>query len=84
MRENTIERKLILTDHDIIDEEDVKLLPVDHSTSSESENFMSGERSILTDAVKGCEGNLSRAARKLGIARTTLQKKVKFYGIKKD
>jgi len=79
---NTIERTLIMCDHDIIEARDIRFAPVGQtSAGSNSDGLKEMERAHLEDALKGCGGNITLAAKKLGIARTTLQSKIKRYGI---
>lgn len=39
------------------------------------------ERGFILEAVKQCQGNLARAAKELGIGRTTLWRRLKRYGV---
>jgi hypothetical protein len=41
------------------------------------------EREDILSAIRDSNGNISRAARKLGVARRTLQNRMRFYGIPK-
>ena len=40
------------------------------------------ERRYVTEVLQRCQGNLSEAARALGIGRTTLYRKIEKYGLK--
>jgi len=76
---NCMERTILLSTDDIIDADDIKLL---HNGSEEDEKpLKSRERNILSEALIACNGNITRTARKLKIARTTLQKKIKILSI---
>lgn len=39
------------------------------------------ERGGILDAIRDAKGNITRAAEKLGVARRTLQNRMRFYGI---
>lgn len=41
------------------------------------------ERATIREALEQCEGNLSRAARELGISRPGLRRKMERYGLGK-
>ncbi|MFQ5457860.1 MAG: helix-turn-helix domain-containing protein, partial [Myxococcota bacterium] len=41
------------------------------------------ERAALREALASESGNVTRAARRLGISRTTLQNRMKRYGLRK-
>lgn len=86
---NVIERALILTDKDYIGPEH---LPVEIRSSrfkvqsSESERppqltLEDIEKSYIREVISATSGNRSRTAKILGIARSTLQEKLKKYGI---
>ncbi|OGO78945.1 MAG: sigma-54-dependent Fis family transcriptional regulator [Clostridiales bacterium GWB2_37_7] len=42
------------------------------------------ERSLISDALSACDGNISKSAEKLGVKRQTLQHKLKKYGMLKE
>ena len=77
---NAIERTLLLTDHDVIEAEDLRVVYLDLSDDS-SGRLKEQERAYIMDVLQNCRGNLSHAAKKLGIARTTLQAKIRKYDI---
>lgn len=79
---NTIERTLIMSDHDIVEACDIKFASIGQSPSGGDGNGLKDkERAHLEDALGECGGNITLAAKKLGIARTTLQAKIKRYAI---
>jgi two-component system, NtrC family, response regulator HydG len=78
---HAIERSLLLAGKDVLDVDDLQLTRVETRTDG-CGPLREQERSFLQDALRKCKGNLSHTAQKLGIARTTLQAKVKRYGIK--
>ena len=77
---NTIERALLFSDGGPIDSCDIDIDSL-FARQGKNADLRSRESSIIAAALDECRGNLSRTSRKLGIARTTLQKKVKRYGI---
>lgn len=77
---NTLERTVLLSDGSSIDASDLKIESVGINRS-EGGKLKEHERDILISALEESGGNLSRTSKKLGIARTTLQKKVKRYSI---
>lgn len=78
---NTIERTLIFAENDRIAAKDLKFETIAKSKAIDGD-WQSRERDILTSAIAECGNNLSKAAKKLGISRTTIQTKVKLYGLK--
>jgi two-component system, NtrC family, response regulator HydG len=85
---NAVERGVVLSRSEYLDAEELALLMADSSIACGSEqpglpgNMPLDEvekRSIL-EAIKSCGGNKSEAARRLGITRKTLRKKLDKYG----
>ncbi|MCA8922119.1 MAG: sigma-54-dependent Fis family transcriptional regulator [Planctomycetes bacterium] len=84
---NTIERVAVLTPGPVVGPEDLQFSPVfgpqqdlDPSASDE-QTLAEVERAHITRTLSDCHGNKSRAARLLGIHRTTLAKKIEEYGL---
>ena len=77
---NTLERTILLSEGDVIDAKEIKIVPLEGHINEGG--LRERERNILIATIDECNGNLSQASRKLGIARTTLQKKIKRYSIK--
>ncbi|MFH0799541.1 MAG: sigma 54-interacting transcriptional regulator [Pseudomonadota bacterium] len=77
---NTLERTLLLSEGNVIDADELKIEKV-KTSATESGHLKDRERGVIAAAISECNGNLSNACRRLGIARTTLQKKIKKYGI---
>ena len=77
---NTLERSLIMSEEEILEAASLRIESVS-TQASESSDLRGKERAIVTAALEECGGNLSRTARKLGIARTTLQKKIRRHAI---
>ncbi len=71
---NVIERTLLLATGDQIAANDLALTPIEEDAPAVGLQGM--ERSIITDALEACGGNISQAARRLGMPRTSLQKKI--------
>jgi DNA-binding NtrC family response regulator len=76
---NSIERTLLLSEGDIIDADDLKL--IFHVEQQPKGGLKDREKGILVETLVDCNGNITRAAKKLNIARTTLQKKIKTFSI---
>jgi len=84
---NAIERAVVLSRKEYLDAEELVLMMADNSVDIKPtqnrllENLPLEEvekRSIL-DALESCSGNKSEAARRLGITRKTLRKKLEKY-----
>jgi two-component system response regulator HydG len=84
---NAVERAVVLSRTEYLDVEDMTLLAMDDPTADEARPFVLSpnlpleeveKRSIL-DALTVCGGNKSEAARRLGITRKTLRKKLEKY-----
>jgi DNA-binding NtrC family response regulator len=77
---NAIERTLVLAGHDIIEAGDINI-----GTFAMREpgpiSFRVKEKDHIENVLRQNEGNIAHTAKKLGIARTTLQKKIRKYGI---
>lgn len=78
----TLEKAVILADGETLTERDfllkTKVLPAD---SLRSVDLRENEKEIILKAIQMNGGNLSRAARHLGISRRTLYNKINKYGI---
>jgi len=87
---NAVERAVVLTRAEHIDDEDLAIIqtPFDQTIESTSAlediNDMTTledmERTAVIKTLKASDGNKSEAARRLGITRKTLHKKLKKYG----
>jgi len=85
---NAVERAVVLSRSDYLDVDELALLMADSPNASGSEQPSLPEnmpldevekRSIL-EAINACSGNKSETARRLGITRKTLRKKLDKYG----
>jgi two-component system response regulator HydG len=84
---NAVERAVVLSRLEYLDADDLALLMVDNQMTGGNDQFILPEnmplgevekRSIL-EVVNACGGNKSEAARRLGITRKTLRKKLDKY-----
>lgn len=73
---NTIERALLFARKNRIDAGDLKFIPLFGAPTAVN-SLKESERSLISTTISESMGNLSKAARKLGVARTSLQKKIK-------
>lgn len=88
---NTIERAVVLSRTEYLDDKDFPLvtkskLSGDQETSGQKAEpsvfkLDEVEREAILKTLKSAEGNKSEAARRLGITRKTLHKKLKKYGV---
>ncbi len=85
---NLIERLLIMTDGETIDLEDVEaVLPpdVDREPASEIRAARDrAERETILATLKQCSWNVTEAAKRLGMDRGYLHRKIKRYGLVRD
>ena len=78
--QHTIEKAVILSDASVIDVDDLFLNANDLKVLDEDcFNLGDHERLLIEKAIKKCKGNMSKAAMKLGINRSTLYDKIKKY-----
>ena len=66
----------------------VSSITMDESISTDSGTILTALEGVERDTVKtiiyGCRGNLTQAAKKLGIAKSTLYQKIKEYGLAQE
>ncbi len=79
--ENAVERALVVTRGPVLDEEAFAFLGRRRPTAA-GQTLEEVEKAHVLAVWEQCEGNHSRAARTLGIDRTTLYAKLKRYGAK--
>jgi two-component system response regulator AtoC len=96
--ENLMERLVLLADSDVIRQDDIPWLPrptTDRTTDGEEDEGLDLkeyvrvhtaklERGRIRRALDAEEGNVTRAARRLGISRKSLQTKMKDYGLREE
>ncbi len=88
---NAVERSVVMPRHETIDMEELPLEIKEGvsgndqasapSSSSPDVSLMEVEKQTILRTLEATEGNKSEAARRLGITRKTLHKKLKSYGI---
>ena len=85
---NLIERLLIMTDGESIDSTDVEeALPADSDGGPPSEIKVArdrAERDTILSTLRDCDWNVSEAARRLGMDRGYLHRKIKRYGLARE
>ncbi len=85
---NVVERGVILARSEYLDEQDIPFIP---EPSVQTDDVLSGlnesitldriEKNAILKTLESAQGNKSEAARRLGITRRTLHKKLKKYGV---
>lgn len=65
-----------------LDEDPAALLPLPPLPLSQAEPGPAGEEAAIRAALDACGGNASAAARRLGMSRSTLYRKLELYGIR--
>jgi two-component system response regulator HydG len=88
---NSVERAVVLSRSQYLDEQNLLLIPKDEQTEAEKFSPTRGapadlplddvERATILKTLESARGNKSEAARRLGITRKTLHKKLKTYGV---
>ncbi|MEA3471375.1 MAG: sigma-54 dependent transcriptional regulator [Thermodesulfobacteriota bacterium] len=82
---NVIERAVVLSRSEYLDEEDLSLIirkePAVEHVIHGNVPLEDVERNTVLETLEAAEGNKSEAARRLGITRRTLHKKLKKYGV---
>jgi len=80
-----IERAIIMADHDVLLPEDLLFSPIESMKSNSSENadlnLSNVERSVILKVIEKHQGNISKAARELGLTRTALYRRLNKYDI---
>ena len=80
--QHAMEKAVILTESDVLQPDDFILNIRDEENPEENTlNLSSIEKSTIIKALRKHHGNLTHAARELGITRTTLYSKINKYGI---
>ena len=86
---NAVERAVVMTRGDFLTEEDVSLIPTaampepEQPPAAGARPLEEVEKATILTTLKAADGNKSEAARRLGITRRTLHKKLKAYGVMK-
>lgn len=81
--EHAVERAVILCTQPVLSISDFQLNGNGAAPGTEGTtlNLADVEKEVILQAIKKCNGNLTRAAEELGIGRTTLYRKMEEYGI---
>jgi DNA-binding NtrC family response regulator len=77
---NVLLRAMVYSDQDLLTPDDIEFF-ADESESINNENLAGMEKEKIIEVLGKTKGNKSKAARQLGIARSTLFKKMKEYDI---
>ena len=84
---NAVERAVVMTRGDFLAGEDVSLIPAadmpEQPPAAGAQPLEEVEKAAILTTLKAADGNKSEAARRLGITRLTLHKKLKAYGVMK-
>ncbi|MFY9988538.1 MAG: helix-turn-helix domain-containing protein, partial [Chthoniobacterales bacterium] len=93
---NVVENMILLGNSDQLGIDDIPMevrqqanqagvsVPVEQSSSPASPNLKLSERAAIEAALAEAGGNLTEAAKRLGIARSTLYRKLEEYGLGRD
>jgi len=79
---NVILRACLLTETSSIDVEDLELEPTKSAPAQKQESTIADERAQIIALLAACGDNRARAARVLGISKSTLHSRIKRLGIK--
>ncbi len=82
----TIERAVIMAEGNALQAKDILFSPIEQQASSESSNIDSAnlgelEKATIMRVIEQHNGNISRAAKELGITRTALYRRLNKYDI---
>jgi DNA-binding NtrC family response regulator len=81
-----IERAIIMTENDAIEADDILFSPIEHQQEQpapldKSVNLGQVEKNAILNAISKHEGNISKAAKELGITRAALYRRISKYDI---
>ncbi|MGE5496770.1 MAG: sigma-54 interaction domain-containing protein, partial [Syntrophothermus sp.] len=82
--QHAIERSVILCDSDVLKLSDISLIPQNSIQADDglrTMNLEEIEKQIIQKAILKSEGNLSKAAKELGLTRTSLYRRMEKYGL---
>jgi two-component system response regulator AtoC len=82
--ENAIERSVVVARGNIIQREDLppRLYKPTESLSAAGSSLQENEKLLITRVISECDNNMVKAAKELGISRSTLYGKMKKLGIR--
>jgi len=78
---HTLERALILSEHEVLDESDFQFTPAAKAPASTSLHLEENEHRMVIQALEQAGGNISHAAEKLGITRSALYRRIEKFGV---
>jgi len=78
---HTLERALILSEQEVLDESDFQLTPAAKAPAPTSLHLEENEHRMVTQALEQAGGNISHAAEKLGITRSALYRRMEKFGL---
>ena len=76
-----MERTVILTDHPVIGPADLELMPSTRENKELDLNIEDMEKTLILKALEKNNGNMTHAARDLGIDRQALYRRLEKYGL---
>ena len=81
-----IERAIIMTENEAIEAEDILFSPIEHvdepqTVREKAVNLSQVEKNAILNAISKHEGNISKAAKELGITRAALYRRISKYDI---
>jgi DNA-binding NtrC family response regulator len=79
--QHTIERAVIMSEGNVLQPQDLGIKQKSSQPGRGSLNVESMERNAIVEAINQSKGNMSQAAEKLGLSRSTLYRKIKKYDI---
>jgi DNA-binding NtrC family response regulator len=79
--QHKVERAVILSDNENLKKGDFNLKPETFKTRPETLNLDEVEKEAIKEAISKSNGNLTKAAKELGLGRTTLYRKIQKYGL---
>jgi DNA-binding NtrC family response regulator len=80
----TMERAIIMSDNDVLSEKDLLFSPIESTTpSNEQDDFKLStiEKNTILHVIEKHNGNISKAAKELGLTRTALYRRLSKYDI---
>ena len=79
--QHAVERAVILSDGDQLDAKDFQFPNQYNKPKDAITNLSEVERQTIAEALRKNNGNMSKAAKELGLGRTTLYRKIEKYGL---
>jgi DNA-binding NtrC family response regulator len=77
-----VERAVIMADNDMLNAEDIVFSPIEQEAQeTQSNNLENVERNTIIQVIEKNHGNLSKAAKELGLTRTALYRRLEKHGL---